>query len=89
MLSIRKESNVYFFTATNLNWVKLLEDDEHKKLVISSLKFLSDNKRVKVIAFVIMPNHIHIIWEILAPHKTENIQRDFLKYTAQINFFIL
>ncbi len=83
MPSIRKESNVYFFTATNLNWYKLLEDDEHKNIVIKSLKFLSDNKRVKVIGFVIMPNHIHIIWEILAPHKTENIQRDFLKYTAQ------
>ena len=28
MSSLRKESNVYFFTATNLNWNKLLEDDE-------------------------------------------------------------
>ena len=83
MPSIRKESNVYFFTATNLSWIKLLEEDEHKNIVINSLKFLSDNKRVKVIAFVIMPNHIHIIWQILEPHKNENIQRDFLKYTAQ------
>ncbi len=79
MPSIRKESNVCFFTATNLNWVKLLEEDGHKKIVINSLKYLSDNKRVKVLAFVIMPNHIHLIWEILAPHKTENVQRDFLK----------
>ncbi len=83
MPSFRKESNVYFFTATNLNWLKLLEEEEHKNIVISSLKFLSDNKRVRVIAFVIMPNHIHFIWQILEPHKTENIQRDFLKYTAQ------
>ena len=83
MVSIRKTSDVYFFTATNLKWIKLLEDDEHKNIVIDSLQFLSDNKRVKVLGFVIMPNHIHLIWQILAPHKNEDVQRDFLKYTAQ------
>ncbi len=36
MVSIRKTSNVYFFTATNLNWIKLLEDDAHKNIVINS-----------------------------------------------------
>lgn len=30
-----------------------------------------------------MPNHIHLIWRILLPHKREDVQRDFLKYTAQ------
>jgi len=83
MVSIRKTSNVYFFTATNLNWIKLLEEDEHKNIVINSLKFLSDNKRIKVLGFVIMPNHIHLIWQILSPHKNADVQRDFLKYTAQ------
>jgi putative transposase len=83
MVSFRKTSDVSFFTATNLNWLKLLEDDEHKNIVINSLKYLSDNKRVSVIGLVIMPNHIHIIWQILEPHKNENVQRDFLKYTAQ------
>ncbi len=47
MVSIRKTSDVYFFTATNLKWIKLLENDEHKNIVIGSLQFLSDNKRVK------------------------------------------
>lgn len=47
-VSFRKNSAVYFFTATNLKWIKLLEDDEHKNIVINSLQFLSDNKRVKV-----------------------------------------
>ncbi len=54
MVSIRKTSDVYFFTATNLKWIKLLEDDEHKNIVINSLQFLNDNKRVKVLGFVIL-----------------------------------
>ena len=39
MVSIRKTSDVYFFTATNFKWIKLLENDEHKNIVIGSLQF--------------------------------------------------
>lgn len=30
-----------------------------------------------------MPNHIHLVWKILEPHLREDVQRDFLKFTAQ------
>ena len=30
-----------------------------------------------------MPNHIHIIWQMLNEHKKENVQRDFLKFVSQ------
>jgi putative transposase len=30
-----------------------------------------------------MPNHLHLIWQIQPSHKREEVQRDFLKYTAQ------
>jgi len=30
-----------------------------------------------------MPNHLHLIWRINNGHKREDVQRDFLKYTAQ------
>jgi REP element-mobilizing transposase RayT len=37
-----------------------------------------------------MPNHIHLIWHIQPGHKRENVQRDFLKYTAhKIKFDLL
>ena len=90
MVSFRKSSDIFFFTATNLNWIKLLADDEIKKLIVQSLKFLSNNKRVKIWGFVIMPNHIHILWQICFPHKKADVQRDFLKYTAQqIKFYLI
>ena len=83
MVSFRKTSSVYFFTATNLNWIKVLEEDKHKTIIINSLNFLSENKRVRVLGFVIMPNHIHVIWQILEPNINSDVQRDFLKYTSQ------
>ena len=72
-----------FFTATILEWRHLLKEDKYKDIIIESLCFLVNEKRVVVYSFVIMPNHIHIIWEIQGGHKRENVQRDFLKFTAQ------
>jgi REP element-mobilizing transposase RayT len=40
-------------------------------------------KQVGVASFVIMPNHIHIVWRVAAEIKRENFQRDFLKITAK------
>lgn len=72
-----------FFTATNLEWKKLLKPDKYKNIVINSMRFLVRKKRMKIFAFVIMENHIHLIWQILPDNEPESVQRDFLKYTAQ------
>ena len=72
-----------FFTATILEWKPLLREDRYKEIILSSLRFLVQNNRVAVYGFVLMPNHIHIIWHIGEGHKREDVQRDFLKYTAQ------
>ena len=34
-------------------------------------------------AFVILVNHLYLIWQMKAGIKPENVQRDFLKFTAQ------
>jgi REP element-mobilizing transposase RayT len=72
-----------FFTTTNLKWKKLLKPDKYKDIVIDSLCFLVDEKRNILYAFVIMENHLHIIWQMLAGIKPADVQRDFLKYKAQ------
>ena len=73
--------NVYFFTATILNWQNLLSDDRMKTIIVQSLKYMS-SERCRFLGFVIMPNHIHILLEFKNDSK-ENFQRDFLKYSAQ------
>ena len=72
-----------FFTASILRWKPLLLGAKYKTIIIGSLRFLVDNRRVKIYAFVIMPNHIHLIWKILEGHKREDVQRDFLRFTSQ------
>ena len=72
-----------YFTATNLEWKRLLKPDKYKDIVTSSLRFLVTDKRAKIFAFVIMENHIHLIWQMMPGNEPEAVQRDFLKYTAQ------
>lgn len=72
-----------FFTATIYRWNHLLRDNMHKDIIIDSLKFLVNDKRIELNAFVIMSNHIHLIWQPLAGFTPSDIQASFMKYTAQ------
>jgi putative transposase len=73
---------IYFWTATINNWQRLLEKDEYKDVVIDSLQYLTDEGKIDVFAFIIMPNHIHLIWRVNEPNGKESPQGSFLKYTA-------
>jgi len=72
-----------FFTATIYEWKPLLAQDKYKDIIIDSLDFLVEDQRIFVYGFVIMNNHIHLIWQMRDPHILKNVQRDFLKFTAQ------
>ena len=56
-------NKIYFWTATIHKWMPLLESDLYKQIIVDSLKYLSDKGLITVYAFVIMPNHIHLIWQ--------------------------
>ena len=50
-----------FLTVTCLEWTHVLQEDRFKDIVIDSLRFLSEEERIKVYGFVIMSNHFHLI----------------------------
>jgi putative transposase len=72
-----------FITVTCLEWKPIIKENHFKDIIISSLRFLSQQERATIYAFVIMDNHFHLIWQIMGDHKPEDVQRDFLKFTAQ------
>jgi REP element-mobilizing transposase RayT len=82
--SLLHHGDIYFWTATIHRWQHLLEKDEYKQIILNSLEYLSDRKMIEVFAFVIMPNHIHLIWRILTPNGKESPQVSLLKYTAHL-----
>jgi hypothetical protein len=77
-----EEGIIYFYTATILNWIHLLQSDKFKLIILNSLTYLIEKERIKVYGFVIMPNHIHLIWENLSPNGKEAPHASFMKFTA-------
>ncbi len=75
---------IYFWTATINRWQHLLLADDYKAIVIDSLRFLSDQRKIDVFAFVIMPNHIHLIWRMNESNGKESAHTSFLKHTAHV-----
>lgn len=72
-----------FYTATILEWKFLLYNDLFKNIIIQSLKYLVDNKKIKLYAYVTMSNHVHLIWQALPENDPLKIKHSFMIYTAQ------
>ncbi len=72
-----------FITVTANDWLPVLSRDIDKQIILDSLQFLVNAQRIKVTAFVLMDTHFHLIWQVLGEHNREEVQRDFLRFTAQ------
>jgi len=77
------EGNPQFYTATILKWMNLLRPEKYKMVIIDSLKYLVKEKRVILYAYVIMDNHIHLIWKPTPLFSLKHTQLSFMKFTAQ------
>jgi putative transposase len=75
---------IYFYTATITKWRNLLESEKYKLLILSSLQYLVKSGKIAVYGYVIMPNHIHLIWELLEINGKEYPNASFMKYTSHL-----
>jgi REP element-mobilizing transposase RayT len=73
---------MYFFTASINSWQNLLINHDIKKIVTDSLSWLSKENRVYIHGFVIMPNHIHLLWTINNKYQVNEIENTLLKFTG-------
>lgn len=73
---------IYFVTATIHSWHHLLLKPEFKEIILQSMQWLSEKRKWEIFAFVIMPNHIHMIIRTIDMNGKETPMGSFLKYTA-------
>lgn len=60
----------------------MLDSDSNKQLIVDYLKKLSGEGLITVYVFVIMPNHIHLIWQQNKLNGKETPKGSLLKYTG-------
>ena len=73
---------VFFWTATINEWKHLISDDACKRIIIDSLRYLKEQKLIHLLAYVIMPNHIHLIWKLNDYNGKELPSASFTKFTG-------
>jgi putative transposase len=72
----------YFYTDTIQDFKPLLADDECKQICIDSWKYLTAQKLITIYGYVIMPNHIHLLWMMNGLNGKESPAGSFAKFTA-------
>jgi REP element-mobilizing transposase RayT len=73
-----------FFKATILESKPLLAEDALKDIIISSLQFVIKDGRIKLYGFVMMPDHIHLVWQIQDKYERAKVQQSLQKLTTYI-----
>ena len=72
----------YFVTTSVAGFIKVFDDPHCSKIVIDSLHYCKQKFNFTLDAYVIMPDHLHLILTIEENSKISNIMRDFKKYTS-------
>jgi putative transposase len=77
----------YFITATTVKWLPLFNCPEIVLIILDSLKFLVNQQRLILHAYVIMENHLHIV------ASADDLSReigDFKSFTARksIDYYV-
>jgi len=71
---------IYFVTSTTVQWMPLFTHQDHFDILVSSLEFCRKEKGMKLYAFVIMENHIHLVGS--SPDLSRTMQ-SFKGFTAK------
>lgn len=82
--NITDQYAAYFLTFTIVDWIDLFTRRECRDILIYSMKYCQKNKGLIILAYVIMSNHIHVVWR--ADEKSDGLSaivRDFKKFTSK------
>ena len=73
---------IYFVSFAVVGWIDVFTRQVYRDLLLESLVFCQKEKGLKIHAWIIMSNHVHLIIRKNGIQKVENIMRDLKKYSA-------
>ena len=79
--------HLYFVTTTVVGRKRILTESPIARIVLESLKYLRRAERIRLYAYVVMPDHLHLIVLPLQRGEKEqtisDLMRDFKKFTSK------
>ena len=80
---IGNQHSVYFLTFTVTDWVDVFTRLNYRNIIAESLAYCRKNKGLRLFAWCLMTNHIHLVCTTEPPFKMSDFVRDFKKFTAK------
>ena len=78
---IKDQQGLYFLTFQVIDWVDIFTRNIYQEIIMDSLKFCIKHRGLLVWSYVIMSNHIHVIFSSKVGQLSNTI-RDFKKFTS-------
>ncbi|MEO9805187.1 MAG: transposase [Reichenbachiella sp.] len=78
---IHDQQATYFLTFTVVEWIDVFSRPEYRDVVVDSLNYCSKEKGLRLNAWVIMTNHIHLVAKCKPAFGISGFIRDFKKFT--------
>lgn len=80
---IRDQYAVHFLTFTVVDWIDIFTRASYKIEIANSLDYCQKHKGLRLFAWCLMTNHLHLVCQTIEPNTLTEFVRDFKKYSAK------
>ena len=80
---IEDQHAVYFLTFTVTDWVDVFTRPVYNNIILEGLTYCRANKGLKLYAWCLMTNHLHLVCQTETPFRLTDFIRDFKQFTAK------
>ena len=79
---IRDQYGLHFMTFTVVGWIDLFSRKIYHDIFLKNMQYCREHKDLSIGAFVIMSNHVHVIWQSKSG-KLSHTLRDFKSFCTK------
>ena len=80
---IADQNALYFLTFTVTDWVDVFTRLSYRNIIADALTYCRQNKGLKLYAWCLMTNHMHLVCTVDPPFSMSDFIRDYKKFTAK------
>lgn len=70
-------------TMTVIDWIDLFTRENHKDLLVDSLRYCQEHKGLNIFGWCLMPSHLHMVANTSEPFQLSDTIRDFKRHTSK------
>ena len=79
----RNPKALYFVSFAVINWLDVFTENLYKDILLDSLRYSQEKKGMEIIAWCIMPDHVHLIFRSTGNIKPEQLLGDIKRFSSR------